>query len=104
MDIPVNWEYKNPSLYRKAVEGSPQAFGFYDKALGAFQISCKPVTDHIKNVIKKRNEPIQSSSSGKLFFRNNLYQASHNMFTLLVMLWTTIIFFQLIFLNPIKTK
>ena len=68
MHIPIDWEYKNPSLYRKTEEGTSQAFGFYDKALGAFQISCKVVTDHIKNLIETRNEPIQSSSAEKLYF------------------------------------
>ncbi len=72
MHIPVDWEYKNPSLYRKTEEGTPQAFGFYDKSLGAFQISCKPVTDHIKNLISTRKEPIQSSASAKLFFSEQL--------------------------------
>lgn len=72
MDIPLDWEYKNPSLYRKTEEGTPQAFGFYDKTLGAFQISCKKVTDHIKNLISIRNEPIQSSDSAKLLFSEQL--------------------------------
>lgn len=68
MNIPINWEYKNPSLYKKTEEGTPQAFGFYDKSLGAFQISCKQVTDHIKNLISTRKETIQSSDSERLFF------------------------------------
>lgn len=68
MNIPLDWEYKNPSLYRKTEEGTPQAFGFYDKTLGAFQISCKKVTDHIKSLIITRKEPIQSSNSAKLHF------------------------------------
>lgn len=72
MDIPLDWEYKNPSLYRKKNEGTPQAFGFYDKTLGAFQISCKKVTDHIKNLIATRREPIQSSDSAKLLFSEQL--------------------------------
>jgi hypothetical protein len=72
MDIPLDWEYKNPSLYKKTEEGAPQAFGFYDKTLGAFQISCKKVTDHIKNIIATRREPIQSSDSKKLIFSEQL--------------------------------
>ena len=70
--LPLNWEYKNPSLYRKTEPGSPQAFGFYDKDLGAFQISCKQVTDHIKQLIGSRNEPIQSSDSEYLIFSEQL--------------------------------
>jgi hypothetical protein len=72
MYIPLNWEYKNPSFYRKTEEGSPQAFGFYDKSLGAFQLSCKKVTEHIKNLIATRREPIQSSDSEKLIFTEQL--------------------------------
>jgi hypothetical protein len=72
MYLPINWEYKNPSLYRRVQEGTPQAFGMYDKALGAFQISCKPITDHIKKLIKTRKEPLQSSDSEKLQFSEQL--------------------------------
>ena len=68
MYIPLNWEYKNPSLYRRTEEGTPQAFGFYDKSLGAFQLSCKKVTEHIKKLIETRKEPIQSSDSKQLIF------------------------------------
>lgn len=68
MYIPLNWEYKNPSLYRKAEEGTPQAFGFYEKSLGAFQLSCKKITEHIQSLIATRREPIQSSDSEKLIF------------------------------------
>lgn len=68
MYIPIDWEYKNPSLYHNNDGNQPQAFGLYGSLLGAFQISCKPVTEHIAQLINKRNEPIQSSSSTKLFF------------------------------------
>ena len=72
MYLPLNWEYKNPSLYRKTEPGTPQAFGFYDKALGAFQISCKQVTAHIQQLITSRKEPIQSSDSEYLIFSEQL--------------------------------
>lgn len=72
MYLPINWEYKNPSLYRPIQEGTPQAFGMYDKALGEFQISCKPITEHIKELIKTRDEPLQSSDSEKLEFSEQL--------------------------------
>jgi hypothetical protein len=68
MYIPLNWEYKNPSLYRRTEDGTPQAFGFYDKSLGAFQLSCKRVTEHIQNLIATRKEPVQSSDSEQLIF------------------------------------
>lgn len=68
MYIPIEWEYKNPSLYEKVVEGTPQAFGLYDSLLGAFQLSCKPINEHISELIKTRHEPIQSSDSVKLIF------------------------------------
>jgi len=68
MYIPLNWEFKNPSLYRRTEEGTPHAFGFYDKSLGAFQLSCKKVTEHITKIIVTRKEPIQSSDSEKLIF------------------------------------
>ena len=74
MYIPINWEYKNPSLYSKTDASAPQAFGFYDKTLGAFQISCKEVTEHIKNLISIRQDHIQSSDSEKLFFTEQLIQ------------------------------
>lgn len=72
MYIPLNWEYKNPSLYRKVEEGTPQAFGFYEKSLGAFQLSCKEITEHIQLLIATRREPIQSSDSENLFFTEQL--------------------------------
>lgn len=72
MDIPIDWEYKNPSLYRKTEPGAPQAFGFYDGSLGAFQISCKLVTPHIQKLIQTRREPVQSSDSANLNFSEQL--------------------------------
>lgn len=66
--IPLDWEYKNPSLGRIVEDGKPQAFGMHDDYLGAFQISCKQVTNHIAGLIKNRKEPIQSSDSKKLIF------------------------------------
>jgi len=72
MYIPLNWEYKNPSLYKEIESGRPQAFGTYGKLLGAFQISCKKVTEHISNLIKTRKEIIQSSNSEQLLFSEML--------------------------------
>jgi hypothetical protein len=72
MSIPINWEYKNPSLYRHTDEGTPQAFGMYDEALGAFQISCKTITEHIIKLINTRKEVIQSSDSENLQFSEQL--------------------------------
>lgn len=68
MYIPVNWEYKNPSFYHDGENDLPQSFGNYRNMLGAFQISCIPINDHARDLIKKRNEPIQSSSNKTLFF------------------------------------
>lgn len=68
MYIPINWEYKNPSFNQKIDEKRPHAFGIYGELLGAFQISCKPVTHHIEELIKTRKEIIQSSDSEKLVF------------------------------------
>ena len=80
MYIPLNWEYKNPSLYRRTEEGTPQAFGFYDKSLGAFQLSCKKVTEHIKKLIETRNEPIQSYDSEKLIFSEQFIPSDKQFF------------------------
>ncbi len=66
MYIPVKWQYKNPSFYKKQ-EKAPQAFGVYGEMLGAFQISCKQVTEHISELINTRKEPIQSSDNKLLF-------------------------------------
>lgn len=66
MLIPVEWEYKNPYIQRN--EGEPHAFGTYDKLLGAFQISCKPVTNHIENVIKNKGLIVQQSGVKQLKF------------------------------------
>jgi uncharacterized protein YutE (UPF0331/DUF86 family) len=68
MYIPIEWQYKNPILYNSVDGGKPQAFALYDDILGAFQISCKPINDHISNLIKTRREPIQSSNAKKLIF------------------------------------
>jgi ribosomal protein L17 len=68
MYIPLNWEYKNPSFHKQIKEGTPQAFGFYDKSIGAFQLSCKKINDHINNLISSRREPIQSSDAERLHF------------------------------------
>ena len=68
MIIPTNWEYKNPSLYHKIDNTRPQAFGNYGSLIGAFQINCKPVTEHISNLIKTRKETVQSSDSDNLKF------------------------------------
>jgi hypothetical protein len=61
MLIPIQWEYKNTSFIKN--ENSPNAFGQYDGMIGAFQLSCKPVTEHIANLIKTKNLPTQSSDS-----------------------------------------
>jgi len=68
MYIPEKWEYKNPSLYQEINDKKPQAFGAYGELIGAFQISCKLVTDHISKLIETRKETIQSSDSQKLIF------------------------------------
>lgn len=68
MYIPIDWHYKNPTLYNNVDDGKPHAFALYDDILGAFQISCKPVNDHISKLIKTRNEPIQSSNAKNLIF------------------------------------
>ncbi len=72
MYIPIKWEYKNPSLYKGLDESTPQSFGFYENAVGTFQISCKKINDHLKDLISTRKEPIQSSDSKKLFFSEQL--------------------------------
>ena len=68
MYIPIEWQYKNPTLYNNIDDGKPQSFALYDDILGAFQISCKPINEHISKLIKTRNELIQSSDSKKLIF------------------------------------
>lgn len=68
MYIPIDWQYKNPTYYNTVNDNNPQAFALYDDMLGAFQISCKPVNEHILDLIKKRKEPIQSSDSKTLLF------------------------------------
>ena len=80
MYIPLNWEYKNPSLYRPTEEGTPHAFGFYDKYLGVFQLSCKKVTKHIKELIETRKEPIQSSDSKHLIFSEQFIPSDKQLF------------------------
>jgi len=60
MLIPIKWQYKNPSFYKKQ-KNVPQSFGIYGEMLGAFQISCKQVTEDISELINTRKEPVQSS-------------------------------------------
>ena len=71
MYIPIDWQYKNPTLYNTVNDNNPQAFALYDDMLGAFQISCKPVNEHIQELIKNRKEPIQSSDTETLSFLEN---------------------------------
>jgi uncharacterized protein YutE (UPF0331/DUF86 family) len=79
MFIPIEWEYKNPSLY-KTDKKAPDSFGKYEKMIGAFQVSCKEVNEHILGLIKANNLPIQSSDSEKLNFLEKLVDTggSHN--------------------------
>ena len=78
MFIPINWEYKNPSYYYLQKDSSPQSFGQYDRMLGAFQISCNEINDHIKDLINHRNEEIQSSESKKLTFSRLVTKIERN--------------------------
>ena len=66
MFTPVGYQYKNPGMARKDWE--PHAFGAYDKSIGAFQISCRPITGNIAHLIMKRQLKIQSASSNKLAY------------------------------------
>jgi len=75
MYIPLDWEYKNPSYYKTSSEDKPHAFGFYDKSIGAFQLSCHEVNQHINNLITSREEPIQSSDSEKLVFNEQFIRS-----------------------------
>ena len=68
MYIPIDWQYKNPTYYNTVNDNNPQAFALYDDTLGAFQISCKPINEHILDLIKRRKEPIQSSNDKTLLF------------------------------------
>lgn len=79
MFIPVEWEYKNPSFY-KTDKREPESFGKYEKMIGAFQVSCKEVNEHIAKLIKANNLTIQSSDSEKLNFMEKLVEVSdsHN--------------------------
>jgi len=77
MYIPKKWEYKNPSLYQKIDDKRPHAFGVYGELIGAFQISCKVVNDHIAELIKTRKEPVQSSDSKKLSFSEMLSKTAN---------------------------
>lgn len=72
MYIPIDWQYKNPTYYNTVNDSNPQSFALYDDMLGAFQISCKPVNEHISKLIKGRNEPIQSSDTKTLVFSENI--------------------------------
>ncbi len=72
MLIPIEWEYKNPSLY-KTDKKAPESFGKYDKMLGAFQVSCKEVNEHISGIITANKLAIQSSDKGKLDFQDKLF-------------------------------
>lgn len=66
MLTPLAWEYKNPLF--ESSGPAPHAFGIYDKVMGAFQLSCKPVNTHIEGLIKTRRLPIQESGKGILVF------------------------------------
>jgi uncharacterized protein YutE (UPF0331/DUF86 family) len=79
MLIPIEWEYKNPSLY-KTDKKAPESFGKYEKMIGAFQVSCKEVNEHIARIIKANRLHIQSSDLDKLTFLEKLVEAtkSHN--------------------------
>jgi hypothetical protein len=79
MLIPIEWEYKNPSLY-KTDKKAPESFGQYEKMLGAFQISCKEVNEHISGIIAANKLNAQSSDKDKLDFLEKLVVAekSHN--------------------------
>ena len=79
MLIPIEWEYKNPSLY-KTDKRAPESFGRYEKMIGAFQVSCKEVNEHIAGIIKSNKLTIQSSNQDKLTFLEKVVEAgkSHN--------------------------
>lgn len=72
MYIPIDWQYKNPTYYNAVNDNNPQSFALYDDMLGAFQISCKPVNEHISKLIKVRKEPTQSSDAKTLSFSENI--------------------------------
>jgi hypothetical protein len=78
MFIPVDWQYKNPSFYKG--QSAPESFGKYDKMLGAFQVSCKLVNDHIKTIIAANELEIQSSEVDHLDFVQKLVEShkTHN--------------------------
>ena len=66
MFIPINWEYKNPSFYKN--RNAPESFGEYTKMAGAFQVSCKEVTNHIAKLISDNSLKIHKYSDAELYF------------------------------------
>jgi len=66
MFIPINWEYKNPSFYKNTT--APESFGEYTKMAGAFQVSCKVVTNHISKLISENNLKIHTYNDVELHF------------------------------------
>jgi hypothetical protein len=71
MFIPVEWEFKNPTFYKN--QNTPNAFGQYDNTVGAFQISCKPINQHISELIKGKDLTIQKSEE-QLQFTEDIAQ------------------------------
>lgn len=69
--IPVQWQYKNPRFRDERPQ--PHAFGDYDNMVGGFQISCKPINEHIAEVILKNRLPIHRHGKGKIKFNERFF-------------------------------
>lgn len=72
MFIPLDWEYKNPSLYKND-SSAPHAFQLYDSPLGRFQLSCRLVTAHLKEIIKTNGLRVQDSDAEQIEFTETVF-------------------------------
>jgi uncharacterized protein YutE (UPF0331/DUF86 family) len=48
MQIPIEWQYKNP-VFENIEEESPYSFELYEDSVGCFQLSCYPLTELVPN-------------------------------------------------------
>jgi len=72
--IPKHWQYKNVLFKRDSSE--PHAFGEYEDTIGAFQVSCRALNEHIAELIIKNKLPVQKSKNTKIHFSEKFVEVT----------------------------
>jgi hypothetical protein len=65
MVIPVDWQYKNPSIHKG--EPAPHSFELYERPIGTFQVRCEPLDEETSQIIARDKLEIQNSDYNLLF-------------------------------------